>query len=191
MLTVGVLIATNWADITDVSSHTIAMIALAEVGVALVVSAFVGRARGLIALAIALSLFLAGGIHADLGHGAGNRTWAPMTAEEATHTMYDLGMGDATLDLTNLASSVVSAPATAPIQLRAHVGAGNLAVYIPRDIPVQYNIRGSVSAGDIALLDTPRESGVNHTRTVTIGTSGPVINLDLSTDLGNLVVRYA
>ena len=189
VLSLGAMIALNWADATTISARTMIIVCLTIAALGLLVSAFVGRARGLIVLGIVLVGLLALPQGVDMNQGTGNRTWIPATAIEATTADYDLGIGDATLDLRKLVAGMQPADTA---YIHAHVGLGNLKVLLPYESTARFTLNASSSVGDITLPDQPKSSGVDHTLQTVIGTgAGPSITLDLNTSVGNLEVRYA
>ncbi|HEU4675083.1 MAG TPA: PspC domain-containing protein [Motilibacteraceae bacterium] len=165
--------------------------ALGVTGLGLVVGAFAGRARGLIALGLVLTLLLSAATvaRAVFGGGAGDRTWAP-TSAATTDPRYDLGAGSAVLDLTRVHP-------TGELDVVAHVGLGQLVVTVPRDVAVE--VLGRARAGEVRMPD----GGVTSGTDVEGGWSsaqepggGPAASagrlvLDLRVGLGNLEVRRA
>ena len=92
---------------TAINAITIFGAALAVVGIGLLLGAFVGRSRWLIVLGVVLTLATAASAAAqsvDLAGGVGERTWHPVSAAE-TENEFQLGIGDATLDLRELGRS--------------------------------------------------------------------------------------
>jgi hypothetical protein len=64
---------------------------------------------------------------------AGTRTWTPEAV--AGQVEYTLGIGDATLDLSRLATTSSQDPATVPrIEIEARVGLGELTVVVPEGV---------------------------------------------------------
>jgi phage shock protein PspC (stress-responsive transcriptional regulator) len=121
------------------------------VGAALLVSAWVGRARGLIAIGLLLALAtgIATTLDVPLSGGWGAHTYTPVTAADL-QPRYELGAGSLRLDLTHTALGV------ADQTVNAQVGAGELHVLLPPDQHVV--IDSHVGAGDIDVLGS-NESG--------------------------------
>lgn len=183
---VGVMLLLNFTGATDLTGRTILAVVLGLVGLGLVISAFAGRARGLIALGLLLGvLMLPTAIHTDAS--TGERTWIPTTISAATQP-FDLGVGDATLDLRE----VVAGPAVGQsVDVQVHVGAGQLTVLVPRDMNV--TIQGRCGLGAVRVLDLPEVSGANAYQNVSFGSnpgSGTVV-VNLEVGLGQIEVRYA
>ena len=189
VLAVGIMLVLNFADLTQLSTRTFLAVALAIVGLGLVVSAFVGRGRGLIALGLVIGLLtLPAGV--DTHNVAGTRSWLPVATAGSSASAYDLGLGDATLDLRPAVAGMTAADS---LQVTAHVGVGQLVVLIPTNTEARYELRLRDDIGDMVYPGQTQRSGLNNEDIVTIGgdTTGPVISLDLRVDVGHLEVRYA
>lgn len=163
---------------------------LGVLGIGLLVGAFRGRAKWLIAPAVVLLLIaqaatLVPRIVSDTaGSGVGDRRWTPTTSTAS----FELGAGDAVLDLGSLPVGASS--------ISASVGVGQLRVLVPADIRVV--LVGSVGIGEIDLPRSPHQSGnnVKVERTFEpLGTSTtiPVTTVELTAQvgLGQLEVRRA
>lgn len=135
-LVVGLLMFLAAAGTASVPTEVVLSAALGVVGLGLVASAWWGRARGLVPVAVLLGLALGGSVAARpaLDHGVGERDWAASTSGS-----YRLGIGDATLTL----------PATAPDggHVVARVSLGHLKVLVPAGVHVI--VRADVQNGDI------------------------------------------
>ncbi|HWG98397.1 MAG TPA: hypothetical protein VNV66_03515, partial [Pilimelia sp.] len=100
------------------------------VGLGLVLGAWVGRARGLIALGLVLGLAL--GISTAAEHADGLRspvTWRPASVE-AMAPRYEAHLADARLDLTDVDFARRSA------SVRVEVNVGRLTIVLPPDVDV-------------------------------------------------------
>jgi phage shock protein PspC (stress-responsive transcriptional regulator) len=158
--------------------------ALLVVGLGLLVGARWGRSRGLIALAVVLSLAVAATSSADRQFGAetGERVWVVDGSAE-----HRLAAGSATLDLRELASTE-----RRDLRVEGRVGAGELLVLVPEDLRVRLVSR--VGLGELSTpsgVDVVRtESGVGLRRETTLGPPGPrVMTLDVRVGVGDLEVR--
>ena len=184
IIVAGGAIALDWSGGT-VNVPVVLAIMLAIVGVGLIVSAFAGRARGLIALGLVLSL-----VAVPTGWqgrtDVGERTWIPGISAETTK--YSLGVGDATLDLRSLAPTGVTATS-------AEVGVGTLIVLVPRDSQVEYRLTTHVGLGKLVLPDTAVRNGGDLSQDVSLGAvgnpAGTIVRIDCTVAIGNLEVRYA
>ena len=186
LVVVGLMVGWNWVADNNFTAVAILASALAVVGFGLVVGAFFGRAYGLIFLGILLSIAtsLTAVVNHEFGHGAGERHWVATTAAE-TETPFRLGIGEAELDLTGM-------PAGENADVDVTVGVGSLLVIVPEDARVTVN--AELAAGEIRILDEPKDDGTDLDRTVTdnpAGSSGPDITIDAEVGLGDLEVRRA
>ncbi len=134
--------ATGWLD---VNLAVVLAIGTCLVGAALIASAWVGRARGLIAIGLLLAVAagIATTIDVPLSGGFGAHTYAPVSSADL-QSHYKVGAGSLRLDLTHTALGV------ADYTVNAQVGAGELNVLLP---PNQHVVIDShVGAGDIDVL---------------------------------------
>ncbi|WP_215547876.1 PspC domain-containing protein [Amycolatopsis sp. CA-230715] len=165
LLTAGAGVAANLADVDDwfTIQHIVGM-TLGVLGIGLVVGAFAGGGRGLIGLAIPLSIAgvvltsVPGGIHG----GFGDLNLTPRSAAEL-QPVYQHSAGDIDLDLTKL-------PLGPPIATEIRNGAGSVKVTVPDTADVTFTCQNS--AGNIDCLDH-EQSGVG---------TGPVTGVDLGDD---------
>ncbi|MCY7374312.1 MAG: PspC domain-containing protein [Spirochaetaceae bacterium] len=187
LIVVGLMVAWNSVSDDDFKVVSVFATALAVVAGGLLVGAFVGRARGLIVLAILLTI-ATGTSHVadrDFSGSIGERTWVPTTVAEAERT-FQLGIGDAELDLTRL-------PAGSTVEVVTRLGVGELRVIVPADARVV--VDGEVGAGTLTLLDEETLDGTDlkdsTTSTLPSGAtgSGTLITLDAEVGLGELEVR--
>jgi phage shock protein PspC (stress-responsive transcriptional regulator) len=194
LLVAGTLIALDVADVITVGAVTVLASALAVVAVGLLVGAYLGRSRGLIALGVVLVLALIplGALPDDIrwnaGSGAGERVYR-VTSQEDLKSEYELGAGELTLDLRRL-------DLTEPAEVDVSLGVGELIVILPDDVSVSAS--ADVAVGVIELPgERPVEGvdvGSSWERAVDdTGDSGdtvPAGNLDLtlSTGLGQVTV---
>ena len=149
VMVMGLLASINVAGLADIPVVVVLAAGLGVLGIGLVVGAFAGRAKWLIALAVPLLLFTAviAVVPSNLRLGTnvtvGDRTWVPTTVADAT-SVHKLGVGQAVLDLRDLPPGVAL---TAPI--RAYVGIGDLRVIVPSDMNVA--VDSHVGLGDISV----------------------------------------
>jgi phage shock protein PspC (stress-responsive transcriptional regulator) len=186
-IVVGGLLALVGSLGASISGLVVSASLLLVFGVGLLVGAWRGRARWLIAPALILVLFVQAAAAVQnvvdtTGSGAGDRTWTPTSASET----YSLGAGSATLDLRQLPSG--------PVDLTVQIGAGELIVLVPAGTEVQ--VDGSIGAGQFDFPDQDPQSGVGLSFTQNMSSLGgtpTVTTVDLSTEigLGNLEVRRA
>jgi phage shock protein PspC (stress-responsive transcriptional regulator) len=176
---------------------------LALTGTSLVVLglALTGRASGFSGfLTLALTIVTVVGAlvaHSPAGTlgGAGDRTWAPTST--ATPVSYSLGVGDATLDLTNL-TDLTTPPAGAepPHRVSVQIGAGSLRVEVPPGLDVR--VENSVGAGTVsygrpgALTRAPQngDPGTEFTYDAVDGSGGtPDVVVTVEVGLGDVIIE--
>jgi len=159
---------------------------LAVLGIGLVVGAWRGRARWLIAPALVLLLLVQGtaAVHSVVGSaaGAGDRRWTPTVSS----TSYELGAGSARLDLRSLPAG----SSTVHVQL----GLGELIVLLPRD--TNLTLHAKVGAGEVKVPGQQPEDGVGLQ---VVDRDVPAqeipaarnVTVDTQVGLGTVEVRYA
>jgi hypothetical protein len=179
-----VLARTYGAD--GLTPARILAVALLVVAAGLVVGTWIGRARWLVLIGILLSLALAATAATDdpsdaLRGGIGDRTWVA-TQTQASQT-FRLGIGEATLDLTDL-------PVSGSHQVvRAHVGAGHLIVLVPSDVPIRVVAKADV--GEIHEFGDSIADGDDVERTLRYGPPGdPRVEVEADVTFGQVEVRH-
>lgn len=184
VLTVGALLLAAALGASGITASVVVAAALLVTGLGLLVGARWGRSRWLIALAVVLALALAATTSADRtwSSSTGDRTWVVTGA--STHK---LGAGDATLDLRPLSTAELT-----DVPVQARVGVGHLVVLVPADLPVQLDAH--VSAGEVRVVgpdgDVTDEQGTSLHRVTSFGPDGTrVVRLDVHVGLGELEVR--
>ncbi len=185
LVLLGILIAVDRLSTASIAPAAYAALALGAVGAGLIIGTWYGRARGLIALGIVLCIALAGlsaaGHWRHLGT-VGDRHWSPQTASKIQQA-YNLGVGDARLDLTAVDFSDAS------VTTRMQVGVGDLRVLVPADVDVVVHAR--TGAGNLNLFGK-RSDGTGVRDTVTDlgadGAGGGRLQLYLDNGLGDLEV---
>jgi len=188
----GVMLPLDLSGHWHVPAAAFLAVLLAIVGLGLVVGAFVGRSRGLIAWGILLSLVtaVAGAIPAIDVRGTGDVTWRPAAVSAFPADGYHWGAGNATLDLTGLPAQ------TGTVEVRGKLGAGTLVVLVPDN--VRLVIDAHVGLGNIRLPDGNENDGIGRRTDLVIepssapGTAvGGTLNLRLDVGAGTLEVRRA
>jgi phage shock protein PspC (stress-responsive transcriptional regulator) len=159
-------------------------LALAVVGVGLIVGAFRGGSRGLIVLGVPLTvLVLAASVvpwdrHADVG-----RHEIQPTSVADVAPQYVLNIGEEGLDF----SGVDFAGHT--VNTFVQVGVGQIDVTVPRNVDV--TVYGRVRLGDLRLFDA-HGSGVSDITKIDNGPDGPGggrLNLTLNAGIGHVEVH--
>ena len=181
LLAVGLLAAVDVATVAGVLPGTYSGVALAILGLGLVIGAWWGRARWLILVAllvvpIAVAFSF---MRVPLDQGWGERRIQPALANDLEDS-YQLSGGLMILDLTGLPHS------TADRHVAASIGMGRLLVILPEGSNAQVN--AEVGAGSSEVFDTRREgTGIHHSESIE-GIGGTTV-LDLEAGMGAITVR--
>lgn len=144
-----ILAGAAWlVDLTGIANVDVAVVfalALAVVGIALLASAWYGRARGLIALGILLAFVVAGFgvIDVPLRGGIGAPTYRPDTLA-AVDSSYELAIGRMEIDLRGVDFGDQQR------SVRATVGIGDLDVLVPEGVRVV--VDGHAGAGSVSAF---------------------------------------
>ncbi len=150
-----------------------------------------GRAGGFTSfLVIALGFLLvtsAGASRVYVADGIGNRQWQPTVS--ALPATYNLGAGEATLDLGNLEGVVGT---TTPARVAVHVGAGDLTIVVPDGLTAR--VDAHVGIGDIRVDDgvglSTQQSGNDRTLSTTVGAAGtPDVVVTADVGLGQITIQ--
>ena len=133
----------------SVSTAAIAWaVALGVLALALIIGGLLGRRSGIVTLFALIALIGTIGASivpkADHTQAVGEGTWRPVTAAQASGG-FALGIGHATLDLSDLAQTPLSA--ADPITVKATVGIGQLTIKVPEGVSVL--VRTSAGAGSL------------------------------------------
>jgi phage shock protein PspC (stress-responsive transcriptional regulator) len=177
-LVVGVLLLVAASGAASVPTEVVLAVALAVVGVGLVASALLGRARGLVPVAFLLALALGGTFAARpaIDHGIGERSWSATTTGS-----YRLGIGHGTLTLPAQASDGG--------HITARLSVGQLTVLVPEGVHVI--VRAEVRNGDIQGFDVD-EDGHRVSHTFERGPlTSPALVVDAHVGIGMVEVRGA
>jgi hypothetical protein len=182
----GILVWTSIEGADGLTPGRITAIALMIIGAGLVVGTWFGRARWLVAVGLLLSIAVGGAVAADatgatLRGGVGERTW--VVNEARTTQSFTLGVGEATLDLSQL-------PADGPhVVVRSKVSLGHLIVVVPDHVPIR--VHAKLRIGDITEFGRSLANG-NGTieRTRTYGPAGdPRVEVEATMGTGQIEVR--
>jgi phage shock protein PspC (stress-responsive transcriptional regulator) len=184
LLVAGVLSVVGITGAAHPQPADVLAVCVGVIGLGLVVGTLVGRAWLLIPLGLLLVICLAAAdaLPRNLTWTAGDRTWTPVGSD--VRTSYVLGAGDATLDLTQLAT-------TTPVSIASRTGAGRITVLVPPGRAVDVHAR--VSAGDIELFGRDHNGTGLDTRENVAGAtaSAQPLSLDLQVGYGQIEVRHA
>jgi phage shock protein PspC (stress-responsive transcriptional regulator) len=195
VITMGVLGILAMSGAVGIPAVVVLAAGLGVLGLGLLVGAFVGRARWLIALALPLLLVTAlislipSNLALKVRGGIGERTWTPTRMVDVADP-YRLGVGSAALDLTALA--LPTDPA-AVIPIHASVGVGELLVTVPEGVNVV--VTATAGLGEISIEGTPKKSGQDRRLTADVAglidESSPTIQLTTDVAIGNVEVSRA
>ncbi|MFC4001477.1 PspC domain-containing protein [Prauserella oleivorans] len=183
---VGAAVASSSADPWWSPAHVIGLV-LAVLGMGMVAGAFLGGGRGLVWLAVPLSvagIALTSVPFDQYGGGFGQITSTPYSAAEV-QPLYERTAGEIDLDLRHLGG-----PAE-PVRSTLRVGAGNIAVHVPTTADVTFDC--SVGTGNVECFDRQQSgAGTAAVRGVDLGEDGPGgdrIILNIEAGLGNVEVH--
>lgn len=171
-------------DLFDVRLRFVLPVALLVVGAALVALSFRGSQGGLIGLGVVLAVLSilaalapSGGIEGGIGDRLVEvRTMAELESE------YGLGMGNLTLDLSDL-------DVEGRVAVSVDLGIGDLNIIVPRGVAV--SITGETGLGEVVLFGERRD-GVSPSgtyETAGFAAADPAITIDASVALGSLEVK--
>ena len=147
MIVAGVLTLLNATTSVDLAPSTIITSVLAVVGSGLLVSAWMGRARGLVLLGLALIPVVAISTVADridLHGGFGEREYVPTQMSEIQR-YHRLGAGSQTLDLTQ----VSVAAGQEPPHVVMSQGAGRIQLFVPESWNVDADVNVDIGEFDV------------------------------------------
>lgn len=184
LIVCGILALLQTLTTFSLSLDNYAALAAIVVGAGLVVGARIGRSRGLIALGLALVATMAISAtvqHFALFNGMGDRTWQPETVAEL-QDRYELGMGELTIDLSELELEPGS-----EIAVEGAIGLGAMEVFVPPDATVALTASGNGQVSAFDRRNTGTSADLAYTREGPEGS--PTITLDLSAGMGEIDVR--
>ena len=189
LLGVGALAAVE-ASGTDIPDAAYPALLLAVVGAGLVLGAWFGRSRGLIAIGVVLALATGAAAGSDrigdMDRRGVDAVLRPLTVADLPGSA-DYGVGEVTYDLSAVD---FTAGAGLPVRLALSMGVGDMLVIVPPDVDVTVDANAGV--GDLNLLGRS-DGGLGNATTVTdLGADGPgggTLALDLSMGIGEVEVR--
>jgi hypothetical protein len=166
------------------------IIALTGVSVVVLTLGLRGRASGFSGfLVVCLALLLvtaSAASRVEVRDGVGDRTWAPVTATGTT--AYQLGAGDATLDLRRIDSAAVT---VTPQRITVEMGAGELTILVPNGLDTR--VDASVGFGDIThtggIGGATDTSGSDRSTSTLIGEQPVQVVVDAQLGLGQITIQ--
>lgn len=187
MAAAGMAIAANLPQHSGgwISMEHIVGVVLAIVGLGLVFGAFKRAGRGLIALAVPLSV-VGMGLTAIGGpenyHGVGDLRATPATVAEVDRD-YERSVGNVRVDLTKL-------PDTGRVRLDAHAGIGNVKVIVPAYADVTVSCAANLGHAECLGKEANAiDAEIDRFTSPGNNTGGLEITLDVSADTGNVEVQ--
>jgi phage shock protein PspC (stress-responsive transcriptional regulator) len=166
---------------TDVPQSAYPALAVAIIGVVLVVGAWYGRAGGLIALGLVASMSLAASTGVENFEGA--KTVSPASADLVMED-YKLAMGELVVDL----STVSDQDALAGREINIKGGAGHIVVVLPQDVDARVN--ATVNGPGNINIGGEDFGGVENSQTWFHDTSGSgTVTINAELGVGEIEVR--
>jgi predicted membrane protein len=162
--------------------------ALATVGAGLVLGAWYGRARGLIAIGIILSLMLGSVSARDHFHpdfsGGGSVTWVPSSVDEIKSS-YKHDVGDAVLDLSRVDFT------DRTVTVETDVNMGNMEIILPADVDTVVHVGVHFGEADVfnqnwGGINTGGQTAADNGEN---GPGGGTLTIDATVNFGNLEVH--
>ncbi|HSO65915.1 MAG TPA: PspC domain-containing protein, partial [Ornithinibacter sp.] len=174
------------------SSATLGFLfALAGVSLVVLVLGTRGRASGFSGfLVVTLGLLLLASSAAsrvDVQDGVGDRTWTPVPATGTSS--FELGAGDATLDLARLDTEAVR---TTPQVITVEMGVGDLTILVPEGLDAR--VDASVGLGSIrhtgsSVVGVNESSGTDRTTSTVLGDEPVQVVVDAELGLGQITIQ--
>jgi phage shock protein PspC (stress-responsive transcriptional regulator) len=186
LLVLGALGIVDLAGVLDVPVAGYVAAALAVVGGGLLAGAWLGPARGLIALGVVLALALPA-VQAvetwEQPDQVGDITWVPQTRAEVDER-YDVLFGAGLLDLRQVDLS------TDDVEITVDVTFGDLRIIVPEDVPVEATVQ--TRFGNATVFHTT-SAGVTRESVIEDGGTGDpdeaVLRLNLRVSFANMEVH--
>ena len=162
--------------------HYVAL-TLGVVGAGLLVGTLFGRARWLIVIGLLLIpvLVFASVVPNWTFSGETGEVFINVTSTEEIETEYEMAAGSLHVDL----SDIELAEGAAPRQVDVSIGAGEIRIDVPRDVPV--HVEASLGVGVIDLFGDDR-AGIGVDATADTGTP-PALLINAEAGFGSIVVR--
>jgi predicted membrane protein len=184
LIVVGGLWLLDATDVAQVQADAILPAILAVIGLALIIGAFEGPHTGLVVAGVFVTIaaLAVAAAPTDAFHGGIGQRNIRVTEQTTLAPRYDVGVGELNLDLSDLVM-------TESANLGITVGAGDLTIVLPPDVPVL--IDAAVGAGQIDLLGQQSE-GLSVSRTYRsddFESADVTLTLNLDVAAGNVEVE--
>jgi phage shock protein PspC (stress-responsive transcriptional regulator) len=184
LLVVGVAALLANAGVIDLALAAYLALALAVLGLGLLVGTWWGRSRGLIVLALVLTPFVLLGslVNVPIHGGVGDRFYGPRAVADVP-PVYQQVAGRMVVDLTRLQLG------DGPVHVEASMVAGKIEVILPTGVHAA--VHAEAGAGELQVLGNQAD-GLNLDILRSTGPStGGVVDLHLRVSFGTIVVfRY-
>ena len=179
---VGVLAILDNAGVIEPEARHYVGTVVAVTGLGLVIGAWVGKARALIAVGIILLpvLLVASVIRVPFSNDFGEKSFTPASVAQVADE-YRLGAGELRIDLSLLEAETVSFEAT--------VGAGQLTVIVPRDAAVSISSR--VGFGEVDVIGFVKDGVGREVNTEAPAGAVNVITIDAEVGFGVIEIYRA
>ena len=179
---VGVLAILDNAGVIEPEARHYVGTVVAVTGLGLIIGAWVGKARALIAVGIILLpvLLVASVIRVPFSNDFGEKSFTPASVAQVADE-YRLGAGELRIDLSLLEAETVSFEAT--------VGAGQLTVIVPRDAAVSISSR--VGFGEVDVLGFVKDGVGREVNTEAPAGAVNVITIDAEVGFGVIEIYRA
>jgi phage shock protein PspC (stress-responsive transcriptional regulator)/predicted membrane protein len=182
LLYAGVVSFLAAIDAITVNVTVVLAIATLFVGAVLLLSTWVGRARGLIFIGLLLvaATAISTAIDVPLQGGVGEHVYTPHVTSDIQDP-YKLGVGHLLIDLRDLA---LVEPTTV---VNAQLGVGNLEVKVPNN--AQIEVQAHAGAGNLRLFGHDNGGWDNSDHRIVYRAGAPVLRLNLKVGAGQVQVR--
>jgi hypothetical protein len=174
-------LAAAWAGATG--HGVVVAVVVVAIGVMLVLAAFNGGARWLVAPALALAVPLGAVAAADVsfGDGIGEREYRPTSVASLPAAGYELGIGRLAVDLRDLGWTESTV-----VDLNVDLGMGEAVVAVPSNVCVTTDF--DTRAGDLRVAGADSGGIDVHSEANAGATTTPRLDLSGEVDLGQLRV---
>ena len=165
----------------------IALVGVSAVVLALGLSGRASGFSGFLTVVLGLLLIVSSAVsQIEVRDGVGERTWTPVPSTGVTS--YELGAGEATLDLRQLDSAAAS---TVPQRVEVEMGAGDLTILVPNALDTR--VDASVGFGDIThrggIGNSSDVSGSDRSTSTVIGEQPVEVIVDAQLGLGQITIQ--